>query len=64
MRRWNVYGAVRASKYLGEFEAETAEEAVQLALDSDAASCSVCHQCSSEVEDPEIEDAVAEEIKP
>lgn len=61
-RKWNVYGHVQAGKYLGVFKAATAEEAVALALNSDAASCSVCHQCANDVEDPEVTDASAEEV--
>lgn len=61
MKKWTVTGVVTGSKYLGTFMAETAEEVVEMALESDAASCSVCHQCSNEVEDPEIQSAVASE---
>lgn len=61
MKKWTVTGVVTGSKYLGTYEAETAEEAIEMALESEAASCSVCHQCSSQVEDPQIERAVASE---
>jgi hypothetical protein len=53
MPKFNVYGTVQASKYLGEFEAATPEEAEELALEANG-HCSVCHQCTSEIEDPEI----------
>lgn len=60
VKRWSVVGVVKGSKYLGEFEAATAEEAVQMALESDAAWVSLCHQCSGECEDPEIDKAIAD----
>lgn len=59
MPKFTVTGIVSGGKYLGEFEAETAEAAVEMALASDAASCSLCHQCANQVEDPEIQDAFA-----
>lgn len=61
MKRWAVIGVVTGSKYLGTFEAETAEQAIEMALEGDTASCSLCHHCSRECEDPEIERAVASE---
>ena len=60
---YKVYGVVTGSKYLGEFEADTAEEAVDLALESDEACCCLCHACSRECEDPSIESATAEPIQ-
>ncbi|GAA4827865.1 hypothetical protein GCM10023310_00660 [Paenibacillus vulneris] len=63
MAKYRVYGVVRATKYIGEFEAETKEAAEQLAWDSDEAYSSVCYHCSKQVEDPEIERLEVEEIK-
>jgi len=57
MPKYRVYGVVTGGKYLGEFEANTPEEAKQLALDSDEAHVSLCHQCCDQCEDPEISDA-------
>ena len=54
MKRWHVHGVVSASKYLGTVEAETEEEALKKAEELDSVSVSVCHHCSSQVEDPEI----------
>lgn len=62
MPRYHVTGHVAGSKYLGEFEAETPEAAVAMALESDEAQSSLCHQCASECEDPTIEDATASEV--
>lgn len=56
---WDVSASVVGSKYLGEFIAASAEEAVQEALNSAAASISLCHQCADEVSDPEIDKATA-----
>lgn len=58
MPRYRVSGTVTASKYLGEFEADSPEDAVDKALTSDAAYVSVCHQCAHDVEDPEIHEAL------
>ena len=59
MKKWNAYGRVVGSKYLGIIEAETEKEA----LDKAAKQCSVClcHQCSDECEDPEIDQITVEE---
>ena len=62
--KYHVYGTVKACKYLGSFEADSEEEAIEKALNSDEAYVSLCYQCSSECEDPAIEDAYAElEVK-
>ena len=53
MPKFRVSATVTGSKYIGEFEAATAEEAEQMAYDSGEASISLCHQCASECEDPE-----------
>lgn len=63
MPRFNVYASVVGTKYLGEFEAATKEEAAEMALRSGAAHVSLCHQCTDECEDPECSDATAEEIE-
>jgi hypothetical protein len=59
MAKWTIYGAVRASKYVGQVEAETEEEAIEKGWKLDTVGCSVCHQCADEIEDPEIEQLVA-----
>lgn len=63
MPRYHVTGAVTGSKYMGEFEADSPEEAIELAMAGEGAHCSVCHHCSSQVEDPEIHEAFADEVK-
>ena len=57
---YRVTAAVHASKYLGEFDASTEEEAIEMALNSDAASVSLCHACSHQCEDPECVEGYAE----
>lgn len=60
MPKFRVYGSVVASKYLGIFEADTKEQAEEMAIKQ--ASVSVCHQCSNECTDPEIDEVTAEEV--
>jgi Fe-S oxidoreductase len=63
MPLYRVVGTVTASKYLGEFEADSPEEAVEKALESEEAHVSVCHQCAHDVSDPGIEEAFAELVE-
>lgn len=63
MPRFKVYGVVTGSKYLGEFEANSKEEAEELALQSNEAYVSLCCECSDECEDPEVTEVEAVEIK-
>jgi hypothetical protein len=58
-KKFNVYGVVTGTKFLGVFEANTKEEAIQMA--SPEASACLCHQCDSECQDAEIHDIIAEE---
>ena len=62
MPKYSLYGKVFASKYLGEVEAETKEEAIEKGYELDSCFVSVCHQCAKEIEDPEIDEIEAEEI--
>lgn len=61
-KKWDVYATVVGTKYLGEFEADTKEEAEQMAEKSNAASISLCNQCSTECEDAVVESVEAEEV--
>lgn len=58
MKRWHVYGHVTGTKYLGEVLAATAEEAKDIALRK--AYVSLCHHCSNQCGDPQIEEATVE----
>ena len=55
MPKYRVHGAVVGSKYLGEFEAKNADEAIKKAVESRAGSVSLCHQCADECEDASID---------
>lgn len=52
LKTYRCVGTVVGGKYLGEVKARSTAEAVQLAWEQ--ASVSLCHQCSSQVEDAEI----------
>ena len=54
MSKYSVYGQVTGSKYLGEVEAETEEEAIKKGEGLDDCWISLCHQCSDEIEDPQV----------
>ena len=60
MPKFSVYGVIKAAKYIGEYEADTKEEAEELAWKD--AHVSICHQCSSEVDEPDIVELVVEEV--
>ncbi|MHA6530211.1 hypothetical protein [Paenibacillus sp. BAC0078] len=62
MPKFRIYGRVIATKYIGEFEAESKEQAEEMAWKSDEAYVSLCHQCSGEAEDPEIHELEIEEV--
>lgn len=62
MPKYSVHATIVGSKFLGEFDAETAEEAERLAVQSDAARMCLCHQCSSQVDGLQVEEASAEII--
>lgn len=49
--KYRVGGGVHASTYIGEFEANTPWQAIEMAYNE--VYISVCHQCSSTISDPE-----------
>ncbi len=61
MKTWHIYASVVGTKYLGKVKAETMEEAEEKAWGLDTAYVSVCHQCSHQIDSPEIEKIIAEE---
>lgn len=65
MMRYNVYGIVTGTKYIGEFEAASKEEAVEIALQSKNNNFHLCCECSGNVELDEMscQDAHAEEVE-
>lgn len=50
MPKYKVYSIATASVYLGEFEAETKEAAMDLAVKENPPHVSLCHQCAGEIE--------------
>jgi hypothetical protein len=50
MKTYRVYGLWTASKIIGEFEANSEEEAIAMAEDSDEAYASLCWHCTQEIE--------------
>jgi len=63
MPKYRVSAKVVGSKYIGDFEAESVEEAIEMAINSGECCASLCHQCSDECEDPDVtidEDCVTE----
>ena len=61
MKRYNIYARVVGSKYIGTVDANSPEEAEEKAWKLDECHISLCNQCSSDCEDPEIESLVIEE---
>lgn len=64
MPRYRVNGVVTGGKYLGEFEADTPDAAAELALGSPGAQVGLCHQCSCECEDAQIDTCHVEPVDP
>ncbi len=63
MKRFRVSGIVTGSKLIGEFEAESAEEAKEMAYESGEVDVNICHSCANECDDAQILELDAEEIK-
>ena len=61
MPRYSVTGAVHASTFVGEYDANTPEEAIERAYRD--AGVSLCHECAREVSDPEVCELVAEDME-
>jgi hypothetical protein len=62
VKTYSVNATVCGSKHLGIFRANSEEEAIEMAVESNG-HVSLCHQCSGECEDPEITEITAEVIK-
>lgn len=65
MPKYRVYGVMSVTKYFGEIEAPTQNEAVEIAENSDENHASLCHQCSRELEldDYSFQKFEVEEVK-
>jgi hypothetical protein len=62
MPKFAVYGVATASKFLGEYEAETQDEAIEMARVEGDYSFHTCHQCARHVDIGDIYEEQAEEI--
>ena len=60
MAKFNVTGVVIGGTFVGVVEAETAEAAIEKAWKK--AHVSLCHHCSREISDPEVDELHAELI--
>jgi len=56
MPEYRVYALVRGSKYLGTVEADSKEEAEKVAWNELDHFVGLCHQCSKEIDDPEVDE--------
>ncbi len=48
-KKFRVYAVFIASRNMGEFEADTKDEALEMAENADVYTC-LCHQCASEID--------------
>lgn len=60
-KKFRVYAILSASQYVGEFTAETEEEAIKLAEQDGDYGGSLCHQCAGEFDLGDAHDFVADE---
>lgn len=63
MPKYRVHAVIDATKYLGEFEADSKEQAEELAWESDNQNVTLCHRCAYEVEVGDMVRVVVEEIE-
>ena len=61
MPRYSVTGAVHGSTWIGEYDANPPEEAIELAYND--AGISLCHECARSVSDPEVCELTAEDVE-
>ena len=58
--KYRVYGIWTGSKFLGEFEANSEEGAIDMAAESEANYVGLCHQCAHELE---VDEPFAQEFQ-
>lgn len=63
MPKFSVYAVIDATKYVGEFEADSKEEVEELAWDNVNHNISLCHHCSEKMDVGDIVKLIVEEIK-
>jgi len=64
--KYRIYGIATISKFLGEVEADSKEQAEDKAYEelADELHIRICHQCSHEMQDtPQIDSLEVEEVK-
>lgn len=61
MPRYSVSGAVHGSTWIGWYDANTPQEAIERAYND--AGISLCHECARKVSDPEVLELVAEDVE-
>lgn len=62
MPKYRVYSIATASVFLGEFEADTKEKAMEIAANENPPHHSLCHQCAGEIDLGDFYEEQAEEI--
>jgi hypothetical protein len=62
MPKFHVYATVKGTKYLGEFEAEDEDAAIEVASAAGSAYINLCHQCGTQCEDAQCDDFTAEPV--
>jgi hypothetical protein len=62
MTKYRIHGGVCGGKYVGEFEADSPNDALRKADDEGLLEVSVCFQCADEVGDPEMESFTIEDL--
>lgn len=62
-KKWAVYAIFTASKYIGEFDGDTKDDALEEAEDSGDCYVTLCHQCSHQIDLGDAYEFQAEEIK-
>jgi ferredoxin len=62
-KKYNVWGHVVGTKYLGTVEASNEDEAAEKGVELDTTYISLCHQCSRECSDGMIDDVSVEEVE-
>lgn len=65
MPKYKAYGKINAAKFIGEYEADSSEEAKEKAEADPIADWGVylCHHCSKEIEADEVYEIYVEEFK-
>lgn len=61
MAKYRITAIFKGWKDLGVFEADSLEEAEELAYDSEESSPNLCYHCANQVHDLEVDDLFIEE---